>query len=570
MRLKFIRLIVSFLFFLIVLALVRTQIIKGSKYFSLSQNNSIRVIALEEKRGRIFDRNGVALADNHSSFDVMVIPQEIKDKNRLFGYLSKVLSQDKEKLLKRYRQRMRAPFDPVVIARDVSKEAAIMVEEEKFRFPGLLVKKGYERYYPFSSVNAHILGYVGKINRSRITHLKDYGYNMQSIVGYSGIEEYYDDILSGEAGGLQVEVNNRGEQVRVLGSKAAVNGGDMTLTIDNRIQKIAADLLAGQRGAIIVMDFDNGEILGMASAPSFDPNHFVDGSLEVNALFSDKNAPLINRAVGGRYPPGSVFKIPVAVAALESHKITEHTSFLCEGVYVFGKREFRCSHTHGVQDLIAGIAHSCNIYFFNAGLILGPEIMSRYARMLGLGSLTGVDLPYEAKGLIMEGPQRRSKPTQRFYRGDILNMSIGQGDTLVSPLQLSVMMAAVANEGKIVKPHLIQSIAGEKVVQENVTASGVSISQSTFAVVKKGLEQAVKLESGTAHLLDIEGLSVFGKTGTAQSSGELAHHAWFVGFCPSGKTRIVFCVFLEHGGASYNACMMARNLLIALQQEQIL
>ena len=569
MRLKIIRITIIFIFLTIILSLVYAQVIRGNYYYTLSRNNSIRVVSIDGKRGRILDRNGVMISDNRVAFDVMVVPQEVKDKEALFDYLGRILATDKGKVIKIYQQRMVSPVTPVVVAHDIEKEKAIILEENKFRFPGLLVQTSFTRYYPFGEINAHVVGYVGKINRSKITQLKDYGYTIQNIVGYSGVEEYYDRYLKGESGGRQIEVNNRGEQVRLLGLKEPASGQDITLTIDNRIQKVAMESLQGRKGAIVVMDLDNGEILGMVSSPTFDPNIFVDGRPELSALFSDSSAPLLNRVISGQYPPGSVFKVPLTIAALENHKIIPSTSFLCPGFYRLGQRQFNCSHSHGLQNLTEAIANSCNVYFFNTGLLAGPSLMMKYAKLFGLGDLTNIDLPYEARGLIPEKPQRRNARQQRWYEGDILNMSIGQGDILVTPLQLMRMMATVARNGEEINPHVIKSINAVE-IKKNFSSRHINVDPKTFEIVRTGLKAAVGSYTGTAHILDIEGLSVFGKTGTAQTSGEYNNHAWFVGFCPEAKTKIVFCVFLEYGGSSYNACLVARDLLLGIKEEKIL
>lgn len=569
MRLKVIRLIIIFLFSAISLNLVYHQIIKGYEYRTTSHNNSIRVVSLDGQRGKIYDRNGTVIAGNRVSFDVMVIPQDLRNKDELFSYLGQKLNVDKEKLLKSYKRKYIAPFSPVMIMRDVDRETAIVLEENRFRFPGLLIKDGLERHYVYGETNAHLLGYVGKINRSRITRLKDYGYNLQSIVGYSGIEEYYDNYLRGEDGGMQLEVNNRGEQTRVLGIKDSTAGEDVTLTVDQRIQQMAVESLDGKKGAIVMLDWQTGEVLGMVSSPSYDPNFFVSGKPEISAYFSDSNAPLLNRAIGGQYPPGSTFKIPVAISALENKKITPNTSFTCPGFYQLGRRQFRCSHIHGLQDFHQAIAHSCNVYFYNVGLIVGPEIMMHFARLLGLGEKTGVDLPSEASGNIPGHSTRAEAKDVRWYKGNILNASIGQGSILATPMQMARMISVIAKDGENITPYVLKSI-GPFEVERNVPKSRMEISEKTLSVLKPALKDAVEDPEGTARVLRIDGLEILGKTGTAQSSGNQPTHAWFVGFCPSAKTKIAFCVFLEFGGSSYHACVVAHNLLLKMKEQGIL
>ncbi|MFA5060354.1 MAG: penicillin-binding protein 2 [Candidatus Omnitrophota bacterium] len=559
MRFKIFRIIVRFGFIAIVFGLVQTQIVQGDYYHALSMNNRIRVVPIEGRRGRILDRNGVVIADNRASFDVMIIPQEIRDREELFAHLSNTLAIPKEKLLKRFVQKKLAPFAPVVIAEDINKDQAIVLEENKFRFPAVVVQANSKRFYPFAQTNAHLLGYVGKIDSSQMTELKEYGYTMQSIVGKTGIEQYYDRYLKGEGGGLQIEVNNLGRQVRLLGLKEPMSGQDIALTVDQRVQQAAIDSLTGRRGAVVVMDLDTSEIIAMVSSPSFDPNNFVRGE-NLSDYFKNSNVPLLNRATNGQYPAGSVFKIIDTIAGLETGKINAHTSFSCPGFYQLGRRRFHCLHVHGLQDLMQGLAHSCNVYFYNVGNILGSEIMAQYARMFGLGTATGVDVFSEASGLI---PSRKGK-------GDALNLAIGQGELLVTPIQLTCMISRVANSGKEPQPHFIRSINSMDVELKSLTARPVHLKDKTFEITKAALRDVVKSETGTARVLNIKDLEVSGKTGTAQSSGGRASHAWFVGFCRSEKANIAFCVFLEHGGTSYYACEATKELLLRMKEQNIL
>ncbi|MFH1360888.1 MAG: penicillin-binding protein 2 [Candidatus Omnitrophota bacterium] len=572
MRLKVIRLAISLLFLIVAGGLVYTQLIRGPYYFNLSKNNRIRVVAFEARRGKILDRNGVMLAGSRVSFDVMIIPQEIQDKSVLFAYLGEQLSAESVKLLERYEKKKLAPFTPVTVAEDIPKSVALVLEENKFRFPGLWIYATNRRYYPFNEVGAHVLGYVGQVSRSRLNKLKDYGYTLQGMTGYTGIEEYYDSYLRGGDGGSQIEVNSRGQQVRILGIKEPVSGQDIILSIDSRIQKMAAETLQEYKGAIVMMDWDTGEILAMVSSPSFDLNAFMaEGrDKEVTQIMHNADSPLMNRAIAGLFPPGSTFKIPIAVGALEKRLIQPGTTFNCPGYYKLGRRRFRCSHAHGIQNLTEGIAHSCNVYFYNTGLLLGPELISRYAELFGLGMITNIDLPGEVKGSIPNPEKKRVLRKEGWYQGDTLNLSIGQGDVMVTPLQLTKMMAIVARNGRDIQPHVFRATQGSAMGDDRFKAEArLDIKQETFAAVKAGLRGAVGDYAGTAHLLDIEGLKISGKTGTAQTSGGRPTHAWFTGFCTDCQPKIAFCVFLEFGGSSYIATREARKLLIRLKEANI-
>ena len=571
MRLKIIRVITGGLFSFIVAGLFYTQVIQGEYFFRLSVYNRIRVVPMEGWRGQIRDRNGKVLADNRLSYDVMVTPQEISDGGGLFRFLSETLGVNEQVIARRYGRKKNAPFAPVVIAQDVSKEEAIVIEENKYRFPSLSVQENYRRFYPFGENSAHALGYVGKMNLAQRDRFREYGYSMESVVGYSGVEEYYDSDLRGKEGGLQIEVNSRGQQVRLLGVRDPQKGQDITLTIDSDVQQDAIELLADRVGVVIVMDMNNGEILGMTSSPGFDPNIFVDNPNpgEINRLFADPLAPAINRAIAGLFPPGSVFKVIMAIAGLDTKKITPGTSFICPGFYQLKRAVFRCTHVHGSQDLIAALAHSCNVYFYNVGLMLGEDAISHYARLMGLGEKTSIDLPYEQNGSAPSREQRRLEGRGGWHAGDTLNLSIGQGDVQVTPLQLVRMMTVVARNGWAVQPHVIKAI-GNASVEKFAYERKIKIDEEIFEIVRQGLRGAVTDEAGTARAADLPDIYVAGKTGTAQTSGGKRNHAWFAGYAKGEVRNIVFCVLLEHGGSSYNACLLARDLLLRMKEKKIL
>lgn len=571
MRLKIIRLITGGLFGFIVAGLFYTQVIQGKYFFRLSVNNRIRVVPMEGWRGEIKDRNGNLLADNRLSYDVMVTPQEIDKAAELFRFLGETLGVNEQAIARRYGRKKNAPFAPVVIAQDISREDAIIIEENKYRFPSLSVQESYRRFYPLRENSAHVLGYVGKMSVAQRDRFKEYGYSMESVVGYSGVEEYYDNYLRGKEGGLQIEVNSRGQQVRLLGVRESRKGQDITLTIDSEVQQDALELLGGRVGVVIVMDMDNGEILGMTSSPGFDPNIFVGGrdASEINRIFADPLAPAINRAITGLFPPGSVFKVIMATAGLETKKIVPGTSFVCPGFYQLRKAVFRCTHVHGTQNLIGALAHSCNVYFYNAGLLLGADTIHHYARLMGLGEKTSIDLPYERGGSIPGKEQRRLEGRGGWHAGDTLNLSIGQGEVQVTPLQVVRLMTMVARSGWSVQPHVIKAV-GDTPVDKFVDERRIKMDEDIFETLRKGLREAVTDEAGTARVVNLPDIYVAGKTGTAQTSGGKKNHAWFAGYARGEVRSVVFCVLLEHGGSSYNACLLAKDLLLRMKEKKIL
>lgn len=570
MRIKIVENIVLGALVLIALALIYMQVIKGGDYYEQSVNNRIRVIPVEGPRGKITDRQGVLLSENHLAHHVAVIAQDIQDADALFGFLARLLNKEVSFLKRQFQRKKRTPFEPVIIAQDVSKEIIMTVEENRFRYPGLVIQDSYERHYLYGGVNAHAIGYVGKIDPNEADVLGDYGYSPSSMVGKTGVERTYDAILRGEPGGRQIEINNRGKEVRLLGLKDPVKGKDVQLTIDQRIQTAADEFLDGRAGAVVVMDMSNGELLGLVSSPTFDPNAFADRNRqsEVVSYVRDPRALMINRAVAGRFPPGSVFKIPVALAAIELKKIRPEITFDCPGYYMLGKARFGCAHVHGRDNLNQAIAHSCNVYFFQLGRILGGRIIEQYAKAFGFGRVTGVDLPFEASGQVI-GQARRG---QSWYTGNTLNLSIGQGDTLSTPLQIAVMMAAVANDGILLRPRVVKAVDGKDLpVADIARLPVVRLKDETWRIVQRGLRSVITDEGGTAHTLnELGGMTIFGKTGTAQAGGAKAHHAWFAGYVRSAKNNLAFCVFLENGGSSANAVAVTKQLLGRMQEKGII
>jgi len=568
MRFKILSLILAFLFLLVFFSLVYIQLIRGGYYYELGERNHIRLIEWDAMRGRIFDRNEKILADSKLTFDIVIIPQDFQDKN--LRRLSEILNTDVDKLKKKIKSGYLSAFSPITIKENASQSEALLVEQSKLDLPGVMVQIQPKRYYPNHSAGANILGYVGLIDRSKITKLKNYGYKIQDMVGYSGIEEYYDTSLRGENGGIQVEVDNRGRQKGILGIRPTVKGKDIVLTVDSRLQNKAAELLADRRGAIVMMQPYTGEILCMVSSPSYDPNSFTinNSSSEIKRVLSDYRSPMINRVISSSFAPGSVFKIVTAMAALETKKATANTSFVCSGSLRVGNRSFACWDTHGVQNFIDAVTHSCDVYFYSIGLLVGPDMLTKYAKEFGLGSKTQIDLPSEEKGNIPDRMLRKLKRKEEWYKGDTANFAIGQGAVLVTPLQAARLVASVANGGFLPDPYIVEYVANEK-THKDKAPNKLPFNQTNLNLIKIALRKAVEADSGTAHLVGLDNLKVGGKTGTAQTS-TAKNHAWFVGFCPADKPKVAFCVFLEYGGSSHNAVSVAEDLLEFMSLEGML
>ncbi len=567
MRTNIIRNIIIGLFILMGVDLFYMQVIRGAYFFRQSETNSIRIIPFEGKRGRILDRNGKVLADNRKSFCVTIIPQDQKDKKDVFRFLAAVLEEDQAVLEMRFKKNKRTPFSPVMVADAITRQQAIVIEESAYRYPGLLVLEHYTRYYPFGEAGGHLIGYVGKADEEKMRLIQQYGYSADEPVGYSGVEQYYDSDLRTQPGGRQIQVNSRGQQVRLLSLREPSEGKDLVLTVDQDIQVVAQQALGDRRGAVVFLDPENGEVLGLVSAPSFDPNSFanhVDRS-QVAGYLKDADAPLLNRASGTQFPPGSVFKVIVASAGLQERKIKPTTMFNSPGYFDLGDRRFTFNHAFGQQNLIQAMGHSANEYFFHVGLDLGRDLIARYAAQFALGEPTGIDIPYEVKGAI---PYR--KALVRWFPGDTANMSIGQGYLMTTPLQLARLMATVENRGRIVMPHIQKSLGAVDNARPFFSPRFVALRPDVWDALKQSLRAVVKMETGTAKSLDLPGFEIYGKTGTAQAGAGKGDHAWFAGVVKTFKRKLAFSLLLEHGGSSANACQAVKEILIELQSKGII
>jgi len=536
------------------------QGVRGPRYQDLSRRNAVRLIPQEPYRGRIYDRHGRLMADNVLSFDVVIIPQELGDREETFAHLAALLGMTAEKVAYAYKKGYLNPFTPVPIASGIDKEKAIIVAEQELDLPGVAVHLNAKRFYPSGEVTAHVLGYISEIDRERITRLKSYGYDLKDKVGMSGLEETLDIFLRGEKGGEQIEVDSLGRKVRLIGYRPSAFGSDVTATLDLELQQLAYAAMRGYAGAFVVMDVKTGEVLVLCSKPSYDPGVFIDRSQtkRLNEYLTSAGAPLMNRATCAAIAPGSVFKVVTAAAALRARGFSSSMTYVCRGRLRVGDRYFQCWSTHGPQDFFQGVAHSCDVYFYHLGFRANPDGMARTAHEFGFGEKTGIDLPQEVAGFIPSRVWKNLARLENWYDGDTANFAIGQGFVQVTPLQLARMMAAVANGGLLVSPRLTKAIAGEAVVER--PAKRVHLDKEQLAMIRKALRYPVSLSSGTAHNLDIEGLGICAKTGTAQVTGMPAH-GWVAGFFPEDEPRYAFCVFLEHGGSSHAACEVAREVL---------
>ncbi len=544
------------------------QGIRHDYYLRLSQRNFIRTIRIPAPRGDILDRKLRPLARSELSFDVVINPRT-PNKKKAFQLLAKILHKKTKEIERSYKINYSGPYQPVVVAQDIPKTIAFKIEELKMVYPQVGIQPSPKRIYSYGPMLAHIIGYVRPISRKEYARLRPYGYKSRDKIGAEGVEKSYEAYLRGKDGWIKVAVDKLGRPIEILEKKDPVKGESLVLTIDKDIQEIVYNKLKGKVGCVIIMDPYTGEILALANWPSYDNNIFISpNSKEIAELFSNPMAPLLNRAISGIYPPGSTFKLVVAIAGLDSGVITPNTYFYCPGYMEIGKVRFRCAHIHHNENLIDAIAHSCNVYFYHTGLLLGGERLFLYGKRFGFGEKTGIDLPGEHKGLLPSKEWKKKRFSQAWFDGDTLNLSIGQGYLLASPIQVLRMLSAIVNSGKLMRPFI--GLFSGTVRLNEPQFRDLMIGEEILRWVRKGMEEVISSPEGTAHVLsDLKFISVAGKTGTAQSQPGKPAHGWFVGYFPCDKPRYTAVVFLEYGKSSFFAAKLLREILIEMHKKGI-
>lgn len=550
------------------------QLVEGQSWDELATQNSIRNVPLRATRGRLLDRHLRVLADNTPSLSVGLVPADLpRDRaaaERVLDEAAQLLDLEPDEIRQKLaRQRLR-PFAPARLAVDVDRSVVAVIEERRKSLPGIVVLRDTKRVYP-KAIAPHVLGYVGEINQRQLRRLSEAGYRLGDLVGQTGIESVYDQDLKGVDGGRQVRINASGRELGLMADIPAQAGDDLVLTLDARVQAAAEEALGREAGAIVALDPRNGEVLALVSKPDFDPNVFA-GRIDVKdwkGLLEDERRPMNDRALQGLFPPGSVFKLITAIAALESGVLTPETRFECLGIYWIATWPYRCWKEigHGSVSLERAIPESCDIFFYQVGLRLKVDRLQRWARDMGFGSKTGIDLPGEAQGLVPDPAWKERTQQMPWFPGNTVMMSIGQGYLLATPLQLAVMVATIANGGVRVTPHLLKRVLASDggVLRENnpPPAAKVRISDEALRLIQNGMEAAVQDRRGTAWRSRIQGLSVAGKTGTAQNPhGE--DHATFVTFAPLENPQIAIAVIVENGGeGGLIAAPMAKKVMEA-------
>ena len=548
--------------------LIFLQVVQGERYTYLSENNRIRLKRVPGSRGMIVDRQGQLLVDSRPSFDLFFVPEDSEQPENTLRLLARYLKWDEAALLKTYEDNLsRAAFDEITLGRDVEWSTIVAVETHQLDLPGVTLRARPRRNYTDGPAAAHLLGYLGEVNPKQLKTLKAQGYGSGDEIGHYGLERRWEEILRGQNGGQQVEVDALGRRVRVLHEVHNVPGYTMHLTIDRQLQQTAFELLSGKQGTLVAIDVRSGAILALASTPAFDPNVFARGIKgdEWNLLLNDKLKPLSNRAIQGQFPPGSTFKIIMAIAGLEEGVINPEAAISDPGFFPFGNRSFRDwkEGGHGMVNLHKAIVISCDTYFYQLGPKLGVDRIAKWARAFGLGQRTGIEVDGERGGTIPDTAWKLKRYRQPWYPGETVSVAIGQGYVTVTPLQLANMMAAVANGGKLFRPRIVskvESVDGATVHEYGPELiSTIEMKPDTLSRVHHALADVVK--AGTGGMARSAIVEVAGKTGTAQvvemkgtylKSEQLSYfnrdHAWFVSYAPAQNPEIAVAVLIEHGG----------------------
>jgi len=538
------------------------QLVQGSYYRELAENNRLRKLPIKAPRGLIYDRNGRLLVENVPSYNLMIDRSRADDLDGSLEFAAGVLG---------------VPvFKPVLVAENLSLSQVARLGVEGYEYPEFEVEVQHLRLYRHGGQTAHLLGYLGEVTQDELDRGNGL-YQPGDLVGKKGIEQTYDAELRGKDGERVVVVDSRGELLEEYGRQPAVPGKDLKLSIDLDLQQEAARWLDGPEkvGSIVALDPRNGEVLAMVSSPAYNPNIFSRRLLrdEWQALLDDPNHPLQNRAIQNAYSPGSTFKVIMATAGLSEHVVDEHSRAFCAGGAVFYGRLFRCwkKGGHGSVDVHGAIRGSCDVYFYGVGQRLGIDRIAKYARLFGLGSKAGLDISGEKRGLVPDPEWSLKMRKMPWYAGETISVSIGQGPILITPLQMASMTATIANGGYRVVPHLVKDAAVPP-------PQKVPLDPAALKAVRQGMWAVVNEPGGTGYnSARVPGADMAGKTGTVQVIAQAQRldakalpfkyrdHAWFTSFAPVDDPRVVVVVFAEHGGSgSHTAAPIAQALYAKL------
>jgi len=572
-RLAVVQSLVVGLFVLLMIQFWNLQVVRGRYFRTLAENNRSRAVPLTAPRGALLDRGGRVLVENRPSFNVLLNPEHADNLDAVVARLSRALGMGEAQI--RERLARRTLFRPAVVRTDAPLADVAALEARRLELPEVTVEVVPLRSYPLASAAAHALGRVGEISEKQLQLPEYEGLQPGALVGQAGLESQYNRRLMGDDGYRRVIVNSRGLEVAEADRKPPKDGPSMTLTLDSRLQGAMDRAFHGRAGSAVALDPETGEILGMTSTPAYDPNRFTTGIDPVlwGKLARDPDTPLMNRVIQGTYAPGSTFKLIMATAALEEGVITPSTTHYCPGYLSIYGTVFRCNKAsgHGVMNVHMALAQSCNVFFYQLGKALEISRIAAYAKRLGLGALTGVDLPHEVSGLVPSPEWKLRTQKTPWFGGETISVAIGQGQVSATPLQMARIAAVMANGGRLVHPHLVREVGGQALTVGS--PSDLGLKPATLEIVRDGMRAVV--DGGTGWRARLPGIAVCGKTGSAQvvaksrlektpSATAILPHGWFVAYAPADKPRIALAVLVEHGGSGGEAAApVAREILSA-------
>ncbi len=571
-KVAFIRLFVLIVFSLLLVRLFWMQVLRYPEFLKGAISNKIKYIPQIPPRGQIFDRAGNPLAVNEPVFSLMYFPPMKADSEDLYiPEIAAILKRTQEDIRAKIAKETdrRYPYQPIPIHDNLTLEQVTIILEQKGKLPGIFVEENnYRRRYPLGEAAAHIVGYTGRIDDRSLNDMLEVGFEKEEYVGKDGVEKFYQDILHGRAGRRGIEIDDKRYYKREISLTPPKSGTDIALTIDAKLQALSYKALAGRRGAVIISNPFTGEIYSMASSPAYNPNrlHGPENAEYVNNLINDTtNYPLFLRAIAGKYPPGSTFKLVTAIAGLETGRVSENAHWNCNGSYVAGNRTFREHFTptgHGGISFKDTIGESCDVAFWQLGVRLGSRQIGKYAKILGYGSALGIDLFGETTGRVPDRDYKIREWKQEWFDGDTANMAIGQGFVEATPLQVLWSVNAVVANGVVVKPHVLKAVFREGNFKDAQKPKAVQldISPNTARIIREGMRRAVLY--GTCKQIKDCGVSAAGKTGTADVSHGQKPHAWFVGFFPYENPKFTMVMIIENGGKASDSSVPAARMII--------
>jgi penicillin-binding protein 2 len=568
-RLAILSVFVALVLAVVTVRLYYLQIIRHKEFVELADRNRIRIHRQPALRGLVFDVHHRPLVDTRPSFDAVMVPEDVRDVKRTVARLEDLLGQDNiAAKLNQAEDDGRPPFDPVTVEEHLGWQQVVSLETHQLQLPGVSLEVMPERHYIYGGLAAHLLGYVGEVAEADLRRANDY--RMGDEIGKFGLERVFESDLRGQAGGQEIEVDSVGRRLKLLREIPEIPGQSVVLSLDLDLQQAAEKAMGTWSGALVAVDPNTGYILAMVSHPTFDPNVFANGinTVQWRGLTTDPAHPLTNRVIAGAYPPGSTFKLIDSIAGLEERSLTPETDYFCPGGLYYGNREYHCwrKQGHGTISVHRAIVSSCDVFFYQVGIHLGIDRLARWARLLGMGEKTGIDLDNERPGVMPSSLWKEKRFHQRWYPAETLSVAIGQGYVAATPLQMAMVVSEIANGGTRYKPQFVraeEALDGSVVKHfPPIVERRIPIDPVILEIVRSGMCDVVNGAGGTGHSAHLDNITVCGKTGTSQVVKEAGNaripedkeplkyrdHAWFVAYAPAEHPQIVVAAVIEHGG----------------------